>query len=72
MYDGMGGNTKPDVFPEPLPRHIKKSVKKRTNTLSKVEKQKQKIDRFLEVLIGLRDMKSIFQCSVFQEIDLFV
>ena len=46
MYDGMGGNTKPDVFPEPLPRHLKKPVKKRINTLSKVEKQKQTIDRF--------------------------
>ena len=46
MYDGLGGTSKPDIFPEPVRRLAKKPVKRRSPAVSKVDQQKRTIDKF--------------------------
>jgi len=48
-YDGLGGRSKPDIFPNPLRRptaYTKKPVVKKNSLLAKREKQKNTIDKF--------------------------
>jgi len=46
-YDGLGGRSKPDIFPQPLQKRlIKKVVARKNSLLTKREKQKNTVDKF--------------------------
>jgi len=45
VFDGFGGRSKPDVFPEPL-RKLKKPVRRTSNVSTKVQKQRNVMNKF--------------------------